>query len=323
MGISIITPQFNDINGIRRIHQCLLNQDSDEWEWIIVDDFSDISIKKSLIKYFEQYDSPKIKLVLNDKKTTGSVCRNIGVEHASYNQLVFLDSDDIISEEFVSNRSVTVDDFVVFKNFNLLDENGNNKPAPSADSNYLDCFLQAKFIWQTSAILWNKEFLIEIGKFNTDLKRLQDVELSIRALFLSKNYRVIDNKIDFFYCVAPIDIIKRPVDVICDSVDYLINYMHENYKLDRRQKNLVKGYYFLCVRYFNRSDNKEDMVYVQNSLKLFYKKKYITYISYVEALFFLKLYKFNLISSDLFMRLNRYFFKPKKEGSKTKFRNAS
>ena len=309
MGISVITPHFNDFDGIKQTHNCLLKQDSDQWEWIIVDDFSDLTVRDSLNEYFKQHNCSKIKLVFNNKKTNGSVCRNIGVDHASYNHLVFLDSDDIISEDFVSNRSIEVEDFVVFKNSNILDEKGNNKPAPTASSHYLDHFLQAKFIWPITAILWNKEFLVNIGKFNPNFKRLQDIELSIKALLLGKNYKVIDNKVDFFYCVAPIDVSKRPVNVICESVECLITYMYANYKLDKHQRSLVTGYYFLCVRYFNRSNNKSDIKYVQNSLKLFYKNKYMSAFSFIRGLLFLKLYKYKLISSDLFIRLNRYFYK--------------
>ncbi|WP_282134452.1 glycosyltransferase family 2 protein [Seonamhaeicola maritimus] len=309
MKISIVTPHFNGFQGIKRAHSCLLNQSSKDWEWIIVDDFSEPLVKAELKEYFGQYADSNIKLIYNDKKTTASICRNIGIDHASNNHLIFLDSDDIISEDFVSNRDIGSEDFVVFKNFHLLDEHGNSKPAPSVDSNYLDHFLRAKFIWQTSTILWNKKFLISIGKFNASLKRLQDVELSIRALMLSTNYKVIDNKVDFFYCVSPIDVKKRPVDIICGAVDYLIRYMHEHYQLDKRQRALVTGYYFLCVRYFNRSDNKADIAHVQHSLGLFYKNKYISYLSYLRAFLFLKFRQYNFISSDLFIKLNRYFYK--------------
>ncbi|WP_298368907.1 glycosyltransferase [uncultured Lutibacter sp.] len=309
MKISIITPHFNDFEGIQQTHTCLVNQNTDQWEWIIVDDFSDISTKESLKAYFKEHNSTNIKLIFNDKKTNGSVCRNIGIDYVTAEKLVFLDSDDLISEDFVSNRLIDVQDFVVFKNSNILDEHGNNKPAPNVASHFLNHFLQAKFIWPVTAILWNKEFLIKIGKFNPDLKRLQDIELSIRALILGKNYKVIDNKVDFFYCVAPIDISKRPVNVICESVDYLITYMHQNYTLSKQQKSLVKGYYFLCIRYFYKSKRKEDLMYVQNSLKLFYKHKYFNVFSYLRGLIFLKLYRFNLISSDFFIRLNRYFYK--------------
>jgi glycosyltransferase involved in cell wall biosynthesis len=309
MSISIITPHFNDIDGIKQTHNCLLKQNSDQWEWIIVDDYSEFSVKETLTAYFNEHGNSNVKLILNDKKTTGSVCRNIGIDHATYSHLVFLDTDDIISEDFVSNRAVKVEDFIVYRNTNILDENGKIKDFPTASSNYLDHFLQAKFIWQTTAVLWNKDYLIKIGKFNPELKRLQDIELSIRALILSENYKVIDNKVDFFYCVSPINVKKRPVCVICGAVDYLISNLHENYKLDKRQRDLVTGYYFLCVRYFNRSENKGDIIHVQHSLKLFYKKKYLSFFSYMRGLTFLKLYQFNLISSDLFIRLNRYFYK--------------
>ena len=81
---------------------------------------------------------------------------------------MFLDSDDIISEDFISNRAIEVGDFVVFRNTNILDENGNNKPSTTATSDYLNHFLQAKFIWPVTSVLWNKEYLVKIGKFNQD-----------------------------------------------------------------------------------------------------------------------------------------------------------
>lgn len=309
MGISVITPHFNDFEGLKRTHTCLIKQNSNDWEWIIVDDFSNVSVKNAIRNYFSDIDSSKIKVIFNHKKTTGSFCRNIGAEQAQYNKIVFLDSDDIISEEFIQNREIEVDDFVVFRNTNILDEKGNDKPSPTATSNYLDHFLQAKFIWPITAVLWNKVYFFEIGKFNSELKRLQDIELSIRALYLSSNYEVLDNKVDFFYCVSPIDIKKRPIRIICESVNFLIQYMHKNFQLDKRQKKLVSGYYYLCVRYFNKSPNKKDSAHIQESLRVFYKLNYFSKFNYLRALFFLKLYLFNLITSNLFIKLNRYFYK--------------
>jgi hypothetical protein len=178
-------------------------------------------------------------------------------------------------------------------------------------SNYLDHFLRADFVWQTTAIVWNKEFLINIGQFNPDLKRLQDIELAIRALLLSENYRVLDNKVDFYYCVAPIDTKKRTVKLICNSVNYLITSIKKNYKLSPYQEGLIKGYYFLCVRYFCKSTLKKDVPYLKESLKLFYTKKYISIYNYIKGLLFIYGYQMNFITIDTFIRLNRYFFKTK------------
>lgn len=309
MKISVITPHFNDFEGLKQTHNCLLKQNSDQWEWIIVDDFSDETIIEKLQYYFKKHDCKNIEIVFNKIKANGSVCRNIGIDHASYEHLIFLDSDDIISEDFVSNRLMIVEDFVIFRNYNLLDGNGDSKLASTVSSDFLNHFLQAKFLWQTTAILWNKSFLIKIGKFNPDLKRLQDIELSIRALLLGTNYKVIDNKVDFFYCVVPINSKKRPVKLICDSVNYLITDIHDNYKLEDYQKSLLKGYYFLCVRYFYKSKSKKDIPYLKSSLALFHSKSYITGLSYLKGLLFIYLFDYNILSSELFVKLNRYFFK--------------
>lgn len=309
MKISIISPHFNDFKGIKYIHECLKKQTSHSWEWIIVDDYSDDYVKGLLKTYFKENGSVNIQLVFNTIKTNASVCRNIGVEKSLNNTLVFLDADDIISDDFVSNRLIEVNDFVVFKNFDMKDKKGGIKPFPTVSSDFLNHFLQAKFIWQTTCVLWNKNFFIEIGKFDTHLTLLEDIELSIRALILSKNYKVIDNSVDFYYCVAPINIEKRPVAMICSAVDYVIHKMRNNYALDQQQSVLVKGYYYLCVRYYNRSSNKKDIRFVQKSLKRFYKNNYISYFNYLSGLTFIKLHQSNLISDDLFLRLNRYFYK--------------
>lgn len=311
MSISIITAHYNNLEGIKQTYECLQKQASSQWEWIIVDDLSDIVVKDSLQHFIRDIHSKQIQLIFNTTKTNGSVCRNIGIENASHSTLVFLDSDDKISEDFVTNRLIEVEEFVVFRNFNILNEKGDNFPVAKITANYLEHFLSAYFIWQTSSILWNKLFLIDIGKFNPDLQRLQDVELSIRALFLGTNYRVLDNKVDFFYTVSPIDIKKRPVKLISDCVNYLITSIHVNYNLSTHQNQLLKSYYYLCIKYLHRSKNREDVTYVRDSLKLFYAKKYITPHHYLIGLLLLKLYTLKLISENLFLKANRYFYKYK------------
>ena len=307
--ISIITPHYNDFEGLKQTYECLKSQNSNQWEWIIIDDYSDFEVKKALQDFIDQNDQKNIKLLFNKSKTNASVCRNKGIDNASHSKLIFLDSDDIISEDFVANRLIIIDDFVVFRNTNVLNEKGENIPASNITAKYLDHFLRANFVWPITAILWNKSFLISIGKFNTELQRLQDVELSIRALFLGKKYSIIDNKVDFFYNVVPIRTRKNFVKKVSSSVNYLVNEIHTNYKLNSKQQQLIKGYYYLCVKYLHRFKSREDIKYVRNNLKLFYTKKYITFINYNIGLLLLKSYSFRLISDDFFLKLNRYFYK--------------
>ncbi len=308
--LSIITPHFNDLEGLKQIYTCLLKQTDVSWDWVVVDDCSDDGIRTALKAYIEAQQDTRIQLLLPPEKSNASVCRNLGAEKATYQHLVFLDSDDLILENFISNRLIDFNDFVVYKNFNLLDSKGNSAPFPSVKSNYLDCFLQAKFVWQTSSVLWKKEFLIKIGAFNPKLKRLQDVELAIRALQHSTHYQVIDNPVDFYYRVKPIRERKNFVQPVCEAVYLFISELLDTTMLDKYQLKLLTGYYYLCTKYLERSGDVQEVPFVQKNLNLFYNKGYVNISAYLLGLVFLKFYQYKWISGTLFLRVNRRLFKP-------------
>jgi len=309
MGLGIITPHYNDLEGLERIYSCLEKQTCSDWEWIIVDDFSPRDSIAEVEKWCSELDDKFVKLICNTHKTNASVCRNIGIDHTDHKRLVFLDSDDMISDDFVANRHVEFEEFMVFKNFKLVNTKNEQFLSPEHHSNPLDHFLRASFIWQTTCVLWDKEFLIQIGKFDPNLQRLQDVELSIRALFAGNNYEIVDNTIDFFYCTKPIRLKKHIVKKSCQSVNYLILKIHDNYTLDTDRQSRIKAYYYACVKGLHRCKNRKDVVYVKESLKVFHKKKYINTFEYLIGNSLLMLYKNRMISDALFIRANRYFYK--------------
>ncbi|MEM5564587.1 glycosyltransferase family 2 protein [Psychroserpens sp. AS72] len=309
MSLSIITPHYNEFDGLKRIYNCLQEQTDNGWEWIVVDDFSDNNIILKIEEWINDINENRIQFIKNTSKTNGSVCRNQGAEASCYNNLVFLDADDYISKDFVLNRALEFNEFAVFKNFAVVANNTIHTKGSSLNINYLDFFLNAKFIWQTTAILWKKPFFMEIGQFEPNLERLQDVELSIRALFVGTNYKVVDNVVDFYYCAKPISLKHDIVRKSCESVRFLILKIHSTYSLDVRKQGLLKSYYYACVKNLHRSKNRQDVVYLKESLKLFYTKKYINTIQYFFGFALLILYKYHLISDSLFIKTNRYFFK--------------
>lgn len=311
MSISLITPHYNDLEGLKHIYKCLKLQTLNAWDWVIVDDKSDDDTQKELEKWFNTLADKKVQLFLNSKKTNGSVCRNLGVDSAKSDILVFLDSDDEITPEFVLNRNIEVDDFTVFINFGILNEKGKREFKINMQKDYLNCFLSANFIWQTSCILWRKSFFKTIGEFNSELLRLQDVELAIRALMKSENYSVINNNVDFYYKVKPIRSRKNFVQPVCNAVHLLVSKLLQADALDKHQYSLLSGYYFLTVRYFERSESKAHLNLVLRNLNLFYKKDYVSFKNYILGFITLQLYRFDMLSSNIFLRINRYLFKPK------------
>ena len=311
MPISVISPHYNDPNGLLLVYSCLLAQKNAKWQWIIVDDLSEETIRKELKEWHQSLKDDRVKLIFNTTKTNASICRNLGADNALYENLVFLDSDDTISPSFIENRQIEFKDFAVLKNTAVINQNKEVQFSKKVKDNYLNYFLQARFIWPITAIIWKKEYFNSIGQFNPKLPRLQDVELAIRALQNSENYKVIDNEVDFFYSVKPIRSRKNFLKPVCDATYIFINELLQVQYLSQYQLSLLKGYYFMCTKYLERSNNKKEIYLVRRNLYLFYKKGHLNFIQVLIGLISLNFYKWNIVSGTQFLRVNRYIFKPK------------
>lgn len=310
MGLSIITPHFNDFEGLQQILKCLSIQSDNNWEWIIVDDFSEESVLVSVRDWVTSVAEPNIIFIENTHKTNASVCRNIGVDRATFDRLIFLDADDYLGEDFVSNRQINFRDFAIFPNYKIVGKNSITiRRLEKEKDELLNSYLAANFLWQTTCVLWDKEFLYKIGKFDSNLHRLQDVELFIRALYASEEFKIIDNEPDFFYCAKPIRLKQDIVKKSCESVNYLISKLSANYKLNRQRQKLVKAYYFACVKGLYKLNDRKNVSDIRGTLKMCYKKKFISIFELVVGYILLFQYKNHLIPNTLFLKTNRYFFK--------------
>jgi len=122
MNISIVTPHYNDVQGLQSIYKCLKEQTVDNWEWIIVDDLSDSKIRKQIQDWHPSIKDEKVKLIIQSSKTNASICRNIGVDAALYNHIIFLDADDIIIRgiEISANHVKSIKEGYVYAKASLL-----------------------------------------------------------------------------------------------------------------------------------------------------------------------------------------------------------
>jgi glycosyltransferase involved in cell wall biosynthesis len=83
-------PVFNREKSITRAIQSILDQEFENWELIIVNDFSKDGTKAIL----DQIQHPKIKVIHNTTNLERCVSRNLGIESAKGEFICFLDSDD-------------------------------------------------------------------------------------------------------------------------------------------------------------------------------------------------------------------------------------
>lgn len=90
MMFSIVIPNYNSEKWIEKCINSVLNQSYKNFELIIVDDVS----TDNSVEIIKSYNDPRIKLIeLKEKRYNGGT-RNVGVENATGDYLLFLDCDD-------------------------------------------------------------------------------------------------------------------------------------------------------------------------------------------------------------------------------------
>jgi len=104
MDISIVIPTYNNCESICRVLAALSQQTYplEKYEVIVVEDGS-TQPAEDLIVFWKDYFNLKYYRAKNRSGISRS--RNIGIDHASGSVVVFLDSDMIVTSDFVSEHS--------------------------------------------------------------------------------------------------------------------------------------------------------------------------------------------------------------------------
>ena len=93
---SIIIPVYNAVGQIKETIESILNQSNVDFEVLLVDDGS---TDDSLVLIKEYADRNANFKVFTQENTGPGAARNIGIENAKGDYIVFVDSDDLLAEE--------------------------------------------------------------------------------------------------------------------------------------------------------------------------------------------------------------------------------
>tara|TARA_B110000483_G_scaffold242878_1_gene330230 strand:+ start:967 stop:1944 length:978 start_codon:yes stop_codon:yes gene_type:complete len=306
--ITIIVPNYNKSKYLEETINSIKSQNSNNWECIIVDDKStDESIKtiKKTIKNDDRF------LFISQKINRGaSYCRNLGIKYSQGNYIVFLDSDDVISGDFIFNRLKIFKlnlyiDFAVFPMGTFYEKLGdNNFIWNNFKGNHLNRFLSHDLPWALCSVIWKKESLNRLGGFNEDFVRLQDVELHTKALLNNFAYTTFSNFIpDCFYRIDN-NRINNYLQHCLNDVNGKLSYIDffTTKILKKVNRKFLRGTYFECyslpfnLYYFNKI-SKSDLLIILSSIATPNFK-----------------YLFNFSSDKIinlycFLRINRIYFK--------------
>lgn len=102
MDVSVIVPVYNGEKNIERIFRCLQKQRKKEVEFIFVNDGSTDKTDSILNDLLNNYNDKRFIYKRLSKNEGVSNARNIGIDIAKGKYLIFIDSDDSFTEDFVS-----------------------------------------------------------------------------------------------------------------------------------------------------------------------------------------------------------------------------
>ena len=323
--ITIITPNFNKEFFISETINSVIFQTYQDWELIIVDDGStDNSIE--VISSFVNEDSI-IKLLQRDRLPKGgSTCRNIGLEKAKGDYIIFLDSDDLLSETTLDKRLAVMQDnsnldFAVFSMGTFYKSIGDSKSIwKPPNNNQLKKILSHNLPWSIMQPIWKKEFLRELNGFDEDFPRLQDVEMHTRALMQDNvRIKIYDNLIDCYYRIDEGRIVDNYPEFIKKWIGGSLLYVDkmfveiENYNIDANtRKSALKGTVISMINHIlynskiNNISTKQSEEFILRILnnKIVVKLSSISFLKMYIKLYNIGFYKikgFNFLSKKLMM----------------------
>ena len=184
--VSIIIPSYNKSKYIKDTILSVINQDSSEWECLIIDDVStdsSVEVISNLIK-----NNDRLHLIKNLKNSGANYCRNLGVSKSKGDFIMFLDADDVLASNCISSRVSNLSkskdlDFGIFPVGTFNDFVGDSEFIwNNFKGNHIDRFLYHDLPWLICSVLWRKESFIKTEGFCEEFERMQDVEFHTRFL---------------------------------------------------------------------------------------------------------------------------------------------
>ena len=191
MKFSIIMAAYNAEKEIKRSIESVLEQTFSDYELIVVNDASTDNTKEVV----SQFD--KVKLINNEKNIKAGGARNVGLDNAKGEYIIFLDSDDIFVDNLILqriNNNIIENEYpdIVYLGFSYVKENMEKTMLPneinSQKNNRIRDWKYAN-VWD---VCWNKEFLSKNKIRFVEGRFYEDFPFYYEGVIKSKTYAYID-----------------------------------------------------------------------------------------------------------------------------------
>lgn len=151
-------PYFNRISKVFNSIDSVFKQSYENWELILIDDFSSEE-KASIYKLQKGPQNQSITHLTNETNKGPGYSRNRGIDISRGEQLLFLDSDDIIKPTFLEKLVGKCAEDILFVYCTAEWSDGTiYKNSNKSYEIALPTLLIANRPWHTSSVLWNKKY---------------------------------------------------------------------------------------------------------------------------------------------------------------------
>lgn len=191
--VSVITINYNNLDGLIKTHQSILRQNYYHFDHIVIDGYS----TDGSIEYLES--NCKNYLISRDSGIYDAM--NKGIDRASGNWIVFLNSGDIFYPHAIREMMDVINqndfDFVISA-IDIFSSSGKFifKKIPN-NLNYSD-YLNSMPAAHMSFFV-KKSIYTKLGNYNNKFKVSGDFDLIQRLFRLTKNYAALEISIGAFY----------------------------------------------------------------------------------------------------------------------------
>lgn len=331
--LSVIVPTYNSSNTIERLIHSLSNQIFKEFELIFIDDNSSDNTVDVIVNTLEN-SNIAYNLIVNETNKGPGYSRNRGLEKASGDYIVFIDSDDIVREDHLStfydnikdHDSVFVKGLKVDNEGNLFDFKvdrfdsiielsiRNNHIIKATDIINLEMLMEIPFSFVL--MLYKKEIILNNDiRFNEEFNYGEDTEFAIRYLSNCDDVKFV-NKYTYYYyqeeeSISRFSSLKRfeSVQLFEGLYDYFNEFSHPVFG-DLSEKLIhsrIPKFIFGNMNYFFYNDYDKDEIFKKmDELDLFNKLKEFKVYSKGDWKFKLKMVLFSL-SPNVYYKLWKRF----------------
>lgn len=258
MQFSIILPIYNSEKYLEETFQSIANQKFTNYEVIAVDDNSTDKSFETAHALVKKFGLTATLLKKPSEIPQGvAATRNIAIQHATGNWLVFMDSDDIFHPEklnylhhyLVSNTEVRAVCHSYIK-FSEISEVAYHEQTESllAIKITLPELISGNTIC-TSTVALSRQLMIEAGEFNTNLNGVEDYYQWLKVLCITPIFKL-EAQFTYYRTAHPSLMGKRKLAHYVDQNHKLFIQFCENKLLVPYRKDFHETLFYKTMKYY-------------------------------------------------------------------------